>query len=59
MLHRALIALLAAASLTLAGCALSPQQLTPQPKLTSSLTPVGQGQPVVVRVVDGDIAAVR
>jgi uncharacterized lipoprotein len=53
MLHRALIALLAATSLTLAGCALSPQQLTPQPKLTSSLTPVGQGQPVVVRVVDG------
>lgn len=53
MLHRALFALLAAASLTLAGCAHSPQQLDPQPKLTSSLAPVGQGQPVVVRVVDG------
>ena len=52
MLHRALFVLLAA-SLTLSGCALSPQQLNPQPKLTSSLTPVGQGQPVMVRVVDG------
>ena len=52
MLHRLMFALLAA-SLTLTGCALSPQQLSPQPKLTSALTPVGQGQPVVVRVVDG------
>ncbi|PAU53159.1 hypothetical protein BZL41_23615 [Pseudomonas sp. PIC25] len=53
MLHRLLLGLIAAASLTLVGCAHSPQQLSPQPKLTSALTPVGQGQPVVVRVVDG------
>ncbi|WP_165680347.1 YajG family lipoprotein [Metapseudomonas otitidis] len=53
MLNRALLGLLAALSLTLVGCALSPQQLSPQPKLTGSLTPVGQGQPVVVRVADG------
>ena len=45
--------LLAAFSLTLVGCALSPQQLSPQPRLTGPLTPVGQGQPVVVRVADG------
>ncbi|WP_339486368.1 YajG family lipoprotein [Pseudomonas sp. EL_65y_Pfl2_R95] len=53
MLHRLFIGLLAAASLTLAGCALSPQQLNPDPKLTGPLTAVGHGQPVVVRVVDG------
>ncbi|MFI8479969.1 YajG family lipoprotein [Pseudomonas sp. NPDC078700] len=53
MLHRLFIGLLAIASLTLAGCALSPQQLNPDPKLTGPLTAVGRGQPVVVRVVDG------
>ncbi|MDH4561852.1 YajG family lipoprotein [Pseudomonas sp. BN411] len=53
MLTRSLLGLLAALSLTLVGCALSPQQLSPQPKLTGPLTPVGQGQPVVVRVADG------
>ncbi|MGH8354322.1 MAG: YajG family lipoprotein [Pseudomonas sp.] len=53
MLHRLLLGLTAVVSLTLVGCALSPQQLSPQPKLTAQLTPVGQGQPVVVRVVDG------
>src|SRR6218665_2200776 len=53
MLHRLLFGLIAVTSLTLVGCAHSPQQLSPQPKLTSTLTPVGQGQPVVVRVVDG------
>ncbi|MCY1289310.1 hypothetical protein D3C81_1398180 [compost metagenome] len=53
MLKRPLLGLLAALSLTLVGCALSPQQLSPQPKLTGPLTPVGQGQPVVVRVADG------
>ncbi len=53
MLKRSLLGLLAALSLTLVGCALSPQQLSPQPKLTGPLTPVGQGQPVVVRVADG------
>ncbi|BBP85398.1 YajG family lipoprotein [Pseudomonas sp. No.21] len=53
MLNRALLGLLAGLSLTLVGCALSPQQLSPQPKLTGPLTPVGQGQPVVVRVADG------
>ena len=40
-------------SLTLVGCAHSPQQLNPQPKLTKQIAPVGRGQPVVVRVVDG------
>jgi uncharacterized lipoprotein len=53
MLQRLLFTLLAAGSLTLVGCAHSPQQLSPQPKLTSQLAPVGHGQPVVVRVVDG------
>ncbi|WP_165671931.1 YajG family lipoprotein [Metapseudomonas otitidis] len=58
MLNRALLGLLAALSLTLVGCALSPQQLSPQPKLTGPLTPVGQGQPVVVRVADGRLSPV-
>ncbi|MDB6142860.1 MAG: lipoprotein [Pseudomonas sp.] len=53
MLHRLLFAFVAVGSLTLVGCAHSPQQLSPQPKLTSQLAPVGHGQPVVVRVVDG------
>lgn len=53
MLHRLLLGLAAVASLTLVGCAHSPQQLSPQPKLNSPLTAVGQGQPVVVRVADG------
>jgi uncharacterized lipoprotein len=53
MLHRLLFSALAVASLTLVGCAHSPQQLSPQPKLTSQLTAVGHGQPVAVKVVDG------
>ncbi|MBV2134430.1 YajG family lipoprotein [Pseudomonas sp. MAP12] len=53
MLPRLLFGLIAAASLTLVGCAHSPQQLTVQPMVTAQLAPVGQGQPVVVRVVDG------
>lgn len=53
MLRRFLFGLLAVSSLTLVGCANSPQQLSPQPKLTSQLAPVGHGQPVIVRVVDG------
>ncbi|MEX6503602.1 YajG family lipoprotein [Pseudomonas zhanjiangensis] len=53
MLNRLLIALTAAAALVLTGCAHSPQQLSPQPKLNSPLVAVGQGQPVVVRVADG------
>jgi uncharacterized lipoprotein len=53
MLHRLLFGLIAVTSLTLVGCAHSPQQLSPQPKLTAQLAPVGHGQPVVVRVVDG------
>ena len=53
MLQRLLFGLIAVANLSLVGCAHSPQQLSPQPKLTSALTAVGQGQPVVVRVVDG------
>lgn len=53
MLRRVLFGLLAVSSLTLVGCAHSPQQLSPQPRLTAQLAPVGHGQPVVVRVVDG------
>jgi uncharacterized lipoprotein len=53
MLRRVLFGLLAVTGLTLAGCAHSPQQLSPQPKLNAQLAPVGHGQPVVVRVVDG------
>jgi len=53
MRYRLLLGLLAAAGLTLAGCASSPQQLSPQPQITAPIAPVGQGQPVAVRVVDG------
>lgn len=53
MLQRLLFGLITVASLSLVGCAHSPQQLSPEPKLTSQLAPVGRGQPVVVRVVDG------
>lgn len=53
MLQRLLFAVIAVTSLTLVGCANSPQQLSPQPRLTTQLAPVGHGQQVVVRVVDG------
>jgi len=53
MLQRLLFGLITVTSLTLVGCANSPQQLSPQPALTTQLAPVGRGQPVVVRVVDG------
>ena len=53
MLQRLLFGLIAVTALTLVGCASSPQQLSPQPKLTQQLAPVGQGQQVTVRVVDG------
>ncbi|WP_191486156.1 YajG family lipoprotein [Pseudomonas sp. FEN] len=53
MLRRLLFGLITVTSLTLVGCANSPQQLSPQPKLSTQLAPVGHGQPVVVRVVDG------
>jgi uncharacterized lipoprotein len=53
MLQRLLFGLITVTSLTLVGCAHSPQQLSPQPKLMAQLAPVGQGQPVVVKVVDG------
>ena len=53
MLKRLLFSLAAASALALAGCAHSPQQLDPNPKITDTINPVGQGQPVVVRVVDG------
>lgn len=53
MMNRALLGLIALLSLTLVGCAHSPQQLKPQPKLNAALVAVGQGQPVVVRVADG------
>ena len=39
-------------SVSLVGCGLSPQYLTPEPRFTGQLTAVGQGQPVVVRVSD-------
>ena len=52
MLHRLLLSLMTASALVLGGCALSPQQLDPQP-VQGPLTAVGHGQPVVVKVVDG------
>ncbi len=52
MLQRLLFGLITVTSLTLVGCAHSPRQLSPQPKLTAQLAPVGRGQPVVVRVVE-------
>src|SRR5471032_2116514 len=53
MLRRLVFGLLAVSSLTLVGCAHSPQQLSPEPRLTTQPIAVGHGQPVVVRVVDG------
>jgi uncharacterized lipoprotein len=53
MLKRLLFSLAAVSVLALAGCAHSPQQLDPTPKITGTINPVGQGQPVSVRVVDG------
>ena len=48
-----LFGLLGALGVALVGCAHSPQQLRPQPKLNAALVAVGQGQPVVVHVADG------
>jgi uncharacterized lipoprotein len=53
MLHRLLSALIVLSGLALAGCGLSPQQLSPQPQFKGAIVAVGQGQPVQVRVVDG------
>ena len=53
MLQRLLFGPIAVCALVLVGCAHSPQQLDPTPKLNSEISPVGQGQPVAVRVVDG------
>lgn len=53
MLKRLLFSLAAVSALALAGCAHSPQQLDPNPKIDGTINPVGQGQPVSVRVVDG------
>ena len=44
MLQRLLFGLITVTSLTLVGCAHSPQQLSPEPKLTAQLAPVGHGQ---------------
>lgn len=43
MLQRLLFGLIAVTSLTLVGCAHSPQQLNPEPKLNAQLAPVGHG----------------
>ena len=53
MLRRLLFSFAAVSALALAGCAHSPQQLDPTPKITGTINPVGQGPPVSVRVVDG------
>ena len=53
MLRRLLFSFAAVSALALAGCAHSPQQLDPTPKITGTINRVGQGQPVSVRVVDG------
>lgn len=47
------LGLIAILGLGLLGCAHSPQQISPRPEINAPLTAVGQGQPVVVRVVDG------
>jgi len=52
MLQRLLFGVVMACALGLAGCAHSPQQLDPVPKLKDPIAPMGQGQPVIVRVVD-------
>ncbi|WP_444816493.1 YajG family lipoprotein [Stutzerimonas frequens] len=52
MLQRLLFGLVTVLGMSLVGCAHSPQQLNPNPKLNGTINPVGQGQPVVVRVVD-------
>ncbi len=52
MLQRLLFGLVTVLGMSLAGCAHSPQQLDPNPKLNGTINPVGQGQPVVVRVLD-------
>ena len=53
MFQRVLLSLFAAGTLALSGCALSPQQLNPDPQFRGQPVAVGQGQPVVVKVVDG------
>lgn len=53
MLKPVLFATALIAGLSLTGCANSPQVLRLQPAITAQLTPVGQGQAVSVRVVDG------
>jgi uncharacterized lipoprotein len=53
MLQRLLFGLIAVTTLALAGCANSPQQLSPAPRITAQLAASGHGQPVMVRVVDG------
>ncbi len=52
MLQRLLFGFFTVLGMSLVGCAHSPQQLDPNPKLNGTINPVGQGQPVVVRVVD-------
>ena len=44
---------LAGCAASLMACAHSPQQLKPTPRLVGVINPVGQGQPVMVRVIDG------
>lgn len=53
MLQRLFPGLPVVFAVLLAGCGLSPQQLSPQPRLNAPLVAVGQGQQVQVRVVDG------
>ena len=53
MLQRLLFPLILLSGLLLAGCGLSPQQLSPEPKFEGAIVAVGQGQPVQVRVIDG------
>lgn len=52
MLQRLLFGFVTVLGMSLVGCAHSPQQLDPNPKLNGTINPVGQGQPVIVRVVD-------
>lgn len=53
MLPRPLFGVLAVLGLALTGCAHSPQQIIPEPHISTQFNAVGRGQAVTVRVVDG------
>lgn len=58
MLKRLLCGSFLAGVLILPGCANSPQQLDPNPQLKAPIAPMGQGQAVGVRVVEGRVSQI-